>query len=257
MDTEWNADLYLRFERERTQPSIDLINRINIDNPKTIVDIGCGPGNSTAVLRERWQFAEIVGVDHSEQMIQKATENYPEGKWILSDALSFDEEEGFDIVFSNAAIQWIKNHETLLPHLLSLLKPNGVIAIQVPQNQESPIHCALMETAADDPFYEFTGEAKKALNYRTGLYYYNLLSGVVNDLYIWETTYYHVLGSHQDLLSWYKSTGMRPFLKCLPTDELRRQLLDKVLEKCRESYEQQPDGNVLFPFKRLFLLGYL
>ncbi len=257
MDTEWNADLYLRFERERTQPSIDLINRIHINNPQTIVDIGCGPGNSTAMLRERWPSAEIVGIDSSEQMIQKATENHPEGMWILSDALSYNEKEGFDIVFSNAVIQWIKNHETLIPHLLSLLKPKGAIAIQVPQNQESPIHCALMETAADDPFCEFTGEAKKALNYRTGLYYYNLLSEVVDELYIWETTYYHVMGSHQDLLSWYKSTGMRPFLKCLPTDQLRRRMLDSVLEKCTESYTQQPDGKVLFPFKRLFLLGYL
>jgi trans-aconitate 2-methyltransferase len=221
------------------------------------VDIGCGPGNSTEILSKRWSNAKIIGIDNSLQMIEKAEEDFPDGTWILSDAMSFSRKGEFDIVFSNAAIQWLPKHEQVIPHLLSLLKPKGVIAIQVPQNQNSPLQKALYETASELTFCRYTQGAKNILNYKTGHYYYNLLSDKTKELYIWETNYYHLLESHIELINWYKSTGMRPFLESLPSDDLRKEMTDSVLQKCVERYKKQSDNKIIFPFNRLFILGYL
>jgi trans-aconitate 2-methyltransferase len=111
----WNPEQYLKFKNERTQPSIDLVSKIKIDHPKSIIDIGCGPGNSTQVLYQRWPEAEIIGLDSSEQMIKKAREDFPQQKWFLADASGFGSDRTYDLVFSNAALQWVHDHETLLP----------------------------------------------------------------------------------------------------------------------------------------------
>jgi trans-aconitate 2-methyltransferase len=255
MKTTWNPDLYLRFKKERTQPSIDLVTRIESNKPKRIIDIGCGPGNSTEILRDRWKRAEIIGLDNSKQMIEKAEESYPRGKWILADASDFDPDESFDIVFSNAALQWMPNHERLIPHLLSLVSPGGVLAFQVPNNQKSDIHQSLYEATLEPRFREYTDRVKHILNYQSGPYYYDLLSPKVTNLEMWETTYYHILDNHEELLNWYKSTGMRPYLEALP-DNLVEDFVDSVRGKCKERYTVQSDGKVIYPFNRLFAVAY-
>ena len=196
METIWNPDLYLRFKKERTQPSIDLVKRIELNSPKNIIDIGCGPGNSTEILRNAWKSTEIVGIDNSAQMIEKAQESHPVGKWILSDVYDLDPAKTYDIVFSNAVFQWIPGHERLIPYLISLVNSGGVLAFQVPQNQRSNIHKSLYETASEPPFRDYTEQAKAILNYQTGPYYYDLLASRVDRLEMWETTYYHILDNH-------------------------------------------------------------
>ena len=256
MNTSWNPDLYLKFKKERTQPAIDLVNRIEIDNPGRIVDIGCGPGNSTDVLRSKWSNAKIVGIDSSPQMIKKAKKNYPDGHWQVCDAREMKNYGEFDLVFSNAALQWIPDHEKLIPHLLALAAPTGVLAVQLPQNQFSTLHKSLYRIADLDEFRHYTQASKTILNYQTSEYYYNLISGLVKKLYMWETTYLHILESHADLVNWYKSTGMRPFLENLPNEELKNRMLEKLLAECKEKYKLQEDGSVIFPFKRIFFIGY-
>jgi trans-aconitate 2-methyltransferase len=134
----WNPDQYLKFANERTQPSIDLAARINVENPKSIIDIGCGPGNSTRVLRQRWPESRISGLDSSVEMIKKAKEDFPELEWITADASTFKFDKKYDIVFSNAALQWMPAHELLLRRLMEILNANGALAVQVPANKESP-----------------------------------------------------------------------------------------------------------------------
>ena len=141
---KWNPDLYLKFADERTQPSYDLISRINIANPANIVDIGCGPGNSTKALRERWPQAHILGLDSSKEMIAKARVSYPQGDWVLADAANWKTDVKYDIVFSNATLQWIPNHERLLKTLFDCINTAGVLAVQVPANNSSPLHQALV-----------------------------------------------------------------------------------------------------------------
>ena len=256
MSTIWNPDLYLKFQKERTQPSIDLVNRIEIENPKKIIDVGCGPGNSTEILRSRWINSEIIGIDNSDQMIEKAKKKYPYGTWKLNDAMDIDKFGKFDIVFSNAVLQWIPNHEKLIPHLLNHVAADGVLAVQVPQNQFSVLHKALIEIADENEFKEYTQDAKKILNYRTGEYYYNLLCDSVKEFYMWETTYLHILENHEDLIEWYKSTGMKPFLQSLPTEALKTRLINKIYKKCKNGYKYQKDGKIIYPFNRLFFIGY-
>jgi trans-aconitate 2-methyltransferase len=253
---DWNPDSYLKFRNERTQPSIDLVSRIEIVNPSSIIDIGCGPGNSTQALFERWPNADIIGLDHSQEMIAKAKSDYPNRKWIHADAAHYDPQETYDIVFSNATLQWIQNHEKLIPRLFSFLKVNGALAVQVPANDKSPLHKSLLTVSKNDKWYKFSGDCDRLLNYQSASYYYDILNGLSSKIDLWETTYYHILSNHQALIEWYKSTGMRPFLERLPDDGFRKQFDNEVLEGCRESYKVQKDGKILYPFKRIFFIAY-
>jgi trans-aconitate 2-methyltransferase len=225
-------------------------------NPTSIIDIGCGPGNSTQILFERWPNADIIGLDNSQEMIAKAKSDYPDRKWVLADVAHYDPERTFDIVFSNATLQWVQNHEGLIPRLYYFLKPGGVLAVQVPANKESPIHQSLLKVSRDSRWSQFTGDCDRLLNYQSGPYYYDLLVNLSSKIDLWETTYYHILSDHQALIEWYRSTGMRPFLERLPDDRSRRQFENEVLNECRESYKVQKDGKLLYPFKRIFFIAY-
>jgi trans-aconitate 2-methyltransferase len=211
----WNPDQYLKFANERTQPSIDLAARINVDNPESIIDVGCGPGNSTQVLKRRWPVAKISGLDSSPEMIKKAREDFPDMEWIIADAPTFEFDRQYDIIFSNAAVQWMPNHETLLPKLLENVNRGGALAVQVPANDGSPLHQAVLAVSSSSKWSRFTSGAEKSINYKSVEYYYDILSRISSKFDIWETVYYHVLDSHVGLIEWYKGTGMRPFL-CRP-----------------------------------------
>lgn len=254
--SDWNPSSYLKFRNERTQPSIDLVSRIEMVNPSSIIDIGCGPGNSTQVLFERWPNADVIGLDNSQEMIIKAKSDYPYRKWVLADAAHYDPRETFDIVFSNATLQWIQNHEKLIPRLYSFLKDRGALAVQVPANNESPLHKSLLAMSKDARWSKFTGDCDRLLNYQSASHYYDILVSLSSKIGLWETTYYHILSNHQALIEWYRSTGMRPFLERLPDDHCRRQFENEVLNGCRESYKVQKDGKILYPFKRIFFIAY-
>src|SRR5476651_2000671 len=115
----WNADLYLQYANERTQPSIDLTTRIQLENPRQVIDLGCGPGNSTAVVRGRWPAANIVGLDHSPDMIAKARADFPDDSWELAEIPAWRPDRKFELVFSNAALHWVPDHAALIPHLFA------------------------------------------------------------------------------------------------------------------------------------------
>jgi trans-aconitate 2-methyltransferase len=218
MMDEWNPDLYMEFRSERTRPSIDLIARINSVEPKSIIDIGCGPGNSTQVLVNRWPKAKITGLDSSSAMIKRAKQDYPNQKWIVADALTYDSEIKYDIVFSNAAIQWIPNHEDLLKRFHGMLSDNGLVAIQVPLFWDMPLGKIINNTAQDSRWKKQTEGVSDLFTIHHYPFYYDHLSGLFHSIDIWETQYLHILDSHLSILKMMRSTGLKPYLDKLGND---------------------------------------
>ncbi len=254
--SEWNPDLYLKFGKERTQPVKDLIFRIEKDNPARIIDIGCGPGNSTIELKERWPDAFIIGIDSSENMINKARHDYPELEGKVCDANKDLSALGkFDIVFSNAAIQWMPGHKELLRRFFNMLDDRGVLAVQVPNVTYMPIKEAVQNTAKEDTWYDYFKGMDDGLEYHELTYYYDVLCSLAKNIDLWETRYHHVLPGHEAIIEWYSSTGMRPYLDKF-TGEEKQRFKQGVLSKIRGSYRVQDDGSVLFPFRRLFFVAY-
>ncbi|MFZ2540008.1 MAG: methyltransferase domain-containing protein [Oscillospiraceae bacterium] len=250
--SDWNSSQYLKFENERTQPAIDLVNRINSNNPKKIVDIGCGPGNSTQVLSLRFPNAHILGVDSSENMIETAKRNYSKLDFKICDASKDLESLGnnFDIVFSNACIQWIPNHSQLLKSMIKRLKLGGVLAVQTPMNHKEPIHKIIGEISTSNKWKAEFQNSRNFFNL-TENEYFDLLSSISTQFSIWETTYFHTMKSHNDIIEWYRGTGLRPYLDAL-SHEKKSIFEQEVFEQVVEAYPIQKNGNIIFKFPRLF-----
>lgn len=252
---DWNSEQYLKFGNERTQPSVDLVNRINIDSPQRIVDIGCGPGNSTAVLAARFKDAYILGADNSPSMLDTAKKAYPDLDFKLCDA-SCDLPElgdGFDIVFSNACIQWVPNHHKLLREMMALLRPGGVLAVQIPLQYEQLIFKIIHEVSSREKWSSRLAVARTFYNLKQ-TEYFDLLAEISSDFSMWETIYYHRLKSHDDIIEWYRGTGLRPYLDLLAKEEQREFESDILAEVIRQ-YPVQKNGEVIFRFPRLFFIA--
>jgi trans-aconitate 2-methyltransferase len=252
----WNADQYLRFANERTRPCRDLAAAILLEAPRRIVDLGCGPGNSTAVLAARWPGAAIVGLDSSEAMIAAARKDAPERTWILGDIASWTNDAPFDLVFANAALQWVPDHARTYPRLFAQVAPGGALAVQVPCNFDAKAHEAMRAIAARPAWRPYFGSGVREWNVHPSSFYYDLLAPHAARLDVWETEYLHVLPNASAIVDWYKGTGLRPFLEPLPDEGVRERFLAEYLEAVTAAYPAQSDGRVLFPFRRLFVVAY-
>jgi len=252
---KWNAEQYLMFQDERTQPAKDLASQIYLDQPTSILDIGCGPGNSTAVLAERYPDADILGIDNSEEMITAACTNYPHLKFQRFDAekdlISLG--QTFDIVFSNACIQWIPNHENLIKNMMSLLNKGGVLAVQIPMIWEEPLHMELKALAASD---KWAGEMRvEECFYHLGYEeYYDILAECSSDFRAWETVYMHRMQSHESILEWYRGTAMLPYLSALQ-DNKKQPFEEDYLSHLKDVYTKQKNDEILFRFPRFFFVA--
>lgn len=248
----WDSAQYLKFKRERTQPSIDLIGRIALSDPETILDVGCGPGNSTEQLKRRYPNAAVYGVDNSEEMLFAAREKYPDIRFGSCDASRELGKLGetYDIVFSNACIQWIPDHPKLLRELMCLLKKGGVLAVQVPMNYDEPIHRIIEETIRTEKWREKIGEPRifHTLSLEA---YYDLLSGLTPEFSMWETVYFHRMRSHADIMEWYGGTGLRPYLDRLSPEEGEAFRAD-IFRAVERAYPKRANGEIIFRFPRLF-----
>jgi trans-aconitate 2-methyltransferase len=253
---DWNPDLYMQFRSERTQPSIDLMNRIKPVEPKSIIDIGCGPGNSTQVLVNRWPKAKITGLDSSPAMIKQAIQDYPNQEWIVADALTYESKVKYDIVFSNAVIQWIQNHEDLLGRFHKMLSDNGLIAIQIPLFWDMPLGKIIKNIAKDGPWKEQTEGVSDLLTIHDYSFYYDHLSEFFNSIEMWETNYLHIMDNHLSIIKMMRSTGLKPYLDKLDNDSEIDKFEKQVLKEIENTYSEQKNGKVLLPFKRLFFIGY-
>ena len=252
---DWNSKQYLKFKNERTQPAIDLVNRIQLENPSKIVDIGCGPGNSTQVLAARFPNAKILGIDSSESMIEAARKQYPELEFRVCDAANDLAALGndFDLVFSNACIQWIENHKRLLPSMMGLLKSGGILAVQTPMNYGEPIHKLIQEVTASPKWRALFPNPRIFFNL-TQEEYYDLLSEISPDFSMWLTTYMHIMKSHKDIFEWYLSTGLKPYLDALTEEEKIPFELD-IMNRIEHDYPKQKNGQIIFRFPRFFFIA--
>lgn len=252
----WNPSAYLRFEYERTLPSRDLAARLHLPAVREIVDVGCGPGNSTAVLKKRWPQARIVGLDSSRGMIDKARENDPDGNWVIADVMTWQTDGRYDVVFSNAVLQWLGDQKQAITRLFGLVREGGALAVQVPQIGASPLHRALLAVSSRPEWSVLLSDTGLHRPQHDEGFYYNHLTTLTARLEMWVTTYLHVMDSHQDILDWYAGTGMRPYLERIENEGARKRFMQQVLEACKDGYPVQDDGKVMFPFRRLFFIAW-
>ena len=254
----WNAARYLRFSDERTRPCRDLAARVEVALPQRIIDLGCGPGNSTAVLAERWPEAEIAGLDSSEEMLATARTSGTAALWVQGDIVRWAEQETerFDVVFSNAALQWVPDHASLFPRLLARVAPEGALAVQLPAYSEQPAQRLIRELARSSKWKaRFTPPPADWRTEDIG-FYYDLLAPRAARIDMWQTEYIHVVEGTRAVVEWYRGSGLRPFLNVLPSEKDREQFLAEYHEALQPHYLPQADGRILFPFRRLFAIAY-
>ena len=259
MNKDWNPELYLRFNQERTQPAIDLLNRIAMTAPQRVLDVGCGPGNSSQGLTQRWPTAQLLGIDSSVAMIEKAQADYPPAQWPhvqwkVMDALDIKAVAEFDVVFSNAVIHWVPDHPSLFKTLVAALTAQGILAIQMPLYHEMPVY-GLVEQLYPSLFPDSPFQSERVFNFHSADYYYELLTQMQCRFSLWETSYLHVMASYEHILEMIKSTGLKPYLDEIPDNAQKAAFEKRVLHSLPTIYQRQSDGRVLFSFKRLFILA--
>ncbi|ETI19563.1 hypothetical protein G647_09397 [Cladophialophora carrionii CBS 160.54] len=265
---DWNATQYLKFEAERTRPARDLLAQIPLTSPARVIDLGCGPGNSTAVLATHFPDAHITGVDSSPDMIAKARARLPGVEFQLGDLRDFaqsvsqaqPQQQHPQLVFSNAVFQWLP-HESrmqILEDLLAALRPGDVFAFQVPDNFDEPSHRAMRETADEGPWAETLRPVTTfRRSFQSPRELYDRLSPLCRDgrdLNVWHTHYYHVLDDAPAIVEWVKGTGLRPYLDRLSPLE-RTAFLHEYLARVQRAYPPLADGKVCLRYPRLFVVA--
>jgi trans-aconitate 2-methyltransferase len=252
----WSAAQYSRFETERNRPVVDLLSHVLDREIRRAVDLGCGPGNSTEILRDRFPNAAITGIDTSPDMIIAARRRLPEIVFEIADIVTWRASEPPNLILANAALQWVPDHERLFPALLANLARGGQLAVQTPDNLNEASHRLMRKVAKEDPWAaKLAGATEDWSNRHQARWYWQLLRSACTSLDIWQTTYFHVLaGGPAAIVEWFKGSALRPFLASLDAAE-RDVFLGRYLAEITTAYPAQPDGSVLLPFPRLFLVA--
>ncbi|MBR4221889.1 MAG: methyltransferase domain-containing protein [Victivallales bacterium] len=256
--TNWNAEQYLKYRAERTQPSLDLVRRVTVPSPRRILDLGCGPGNSTAVLREAFPQAEtILGVDSSADMVARARHEHPELEFavfdVREDLSSLGEK--WDVIFSNACLHWIPDHRRLLPRLMSSLSAGGQLAVQVPVTKDAALYKACDILQASEPWKGILPKDVRRFHQLETEEYCDVLASCAGDFTIWETIYHHVMPGLDAVIEWYRGSGLRPYLEVLPDDAARQTFIGELSSRLGDAYPRLADGRILMRFPRLFVIA--
>ena len=253
--TDWNPSQYLSFADERTRPARDLLAHVPTVSARRVYDLGCGPGNSTGLLVSRFRHAQVTGIDNSPAMLEAARADCHGADFAFGDLTIWLPPDVPDLLFSNAAFQWVPDHMAVLERLASCLPEGGVLAVQMPDNLAEPSH-RLMQKAAEHgawaPKLRAAAAARDVLAPVAA--YYARLKPAFRRLDIWHAIYNHPLDGVEGIVSWLGSTGLRPFLAPLGEDE-RAGFLDRYRSLLAEAYPLQADGKVLLRFPRLFMVG--
>ena len=268
----WDATQYLRFGGERARPFFDLLARVGAERPESVVDMGCGPGNLTAVLAERWPSAAVCGVDNSPQMIEAARKLIPAGarrssgsgpvltshapglSFVLDDVRHWEPQCLPDVIVSNAVLQWVPGHRELLVRWADLLAGDGWLAFQVPANYDQPSHAILREMVASARWRPLLRDVELNRQSADPADYAELLAEAGCEVDAWETTYVHILQGEDPVLRWYQSTGLRPVLAALDAERAGDFLAEYGTE-LRQAYPPRSFGTI-FPFRRVFAVAH-
>ncbi len=250
----WDPTQYLKFGDYRLRPALDLLARIESDEPATVYDLGAGTGNVTRLLRERWPGALVTGVDDSPEMLAKARAAEPSINWQLADLATWAPPRPAAVVYSNAALHWVADHHRLFPALLNALAPGGALAVQMPHNFSAPSHTLIADAARSGSWRAKLEPLLRPAPVADPGFYYDLLAPRASSLDIWETEYLHVLTGDDPVKEWVKGTWLRPLLDAL--DEAQRPAFEqRYAEMLRVPYPSRADGRTLFPFRRLFIVA--
>jgi trans-aconitate 2-methyltransferase len=253
--SDWSAKQYLKFADERTRAARDLLAQVPLSDPQLVFDLGCGPGNSTALLAEAYPYAEIIGVDNSPDMLATARATLPDRQFIEGDLSIWRTDRRADLIFANAVFQWVPGHVGVLREFVEDLKEGGVLAVQMPNNLDEPSHLLMRETAGEGPWKTKLADASAARDMLPpARAYYDALKPVAKRVDIWETAYYHPLDGAPAILEWLKGTGLRPFIDPLEAKE-KANFLARYEEKIAIAYPRAADGKSLLRFPRLFIVA--
>ena len=249
----WDPVKYMRFERERGLPLRDLLHRVMV-TPKTAVDLGCGPGNSTAQLRRAFPKAQILGIDSDPAMLEQAEATGLNVVWRQGDVHEIDLAEKVDLMLSNACLHWVHGQAEVLPRWMEALSLGGQLAVQLPTHEESEVHQIMYEVAGRGPWKEKLAEIGPLFEVHTAEQYYDLLSRHAADVEVWTTTYQHALDDVDMIIDWIAGSALRPFLQTLEGEE-REAFFEEFAGQTAVAYFPRESGRVLLPYKRIFFIA--
>lgn len=253
----WDPDTYSRFEAERDRAALDLLVRLPDDlDPRVIWDLGCGDGHHASLLKRRYPRAEVHGLEQSADMLEGAAARDGKVHWHQGDIADWEPEQAVDLIFANAALQWVGDHEGLFPRLAGNLAPGGVMAVQMPMAFETRHHTLMRTVAAEGPWARALQAVPTIAALLSAETYYDRLSDACADIDIWSTTYLHALTGDDAVLSWMSGTALRPYLTALAdAPGLRAAHMTALGEALSRAFPRRADGVTLLPFPRLFLLA--
>ncbi len=249
----WDPSQYLKFADHRLRPALDLMAHIPGNGHKIVWDLGCGAGNVTKLLKDRWPGAKVTGLDSSADMLAQA--RTIEGiDWVEGDVERWSASRPADLIFSNAALHWIDGHARLFPHLMRQVERGGVLAVQMPRNFEAPSHTLLYETAARGPWAAMLAPYLRTSPVAAPDAYYDLLMPHATHIDLWQTEYLHVLQGENAVLEWTRGSAVRPLLDRMDPAH-HADFLAAYAERLRGAYPRRADGMTLYPFRRLFIVA--
>jgi trans-aconitate 2-methyltransferase len=250
----WDPSQYLKFADHRLRPAVDLLNRVDLDSPSVVYDLGAGAGNVTELLANRWPDARIIGVDDSEAMLQEAAKRAPNIEWEVGDIGTWEPSEPAEFIFTNAALHWITGHEELFTRLMSSVAPGGVFAVQMPRNFGALSHTSISEAAKSGPWHSKLEPLLRPAPVEPPPFYIDILSKLSSSLDVWETEFSQILTGDNPVKEWTKGTWLMPLLNALEEPE-RTDFEDAYAELILSRYPKQSDGTTVFPFKRMFIVA--
>lgn len=247
----WDPKIYMGFGNERTRPAAELLARVPVERPRKVADLGCGPGNSTALLAARWPDADLEGIDSSPEMLEDARKSGVPARWTLADVAQWSPGAPRDVVYSNATLQWLPDHAALLPRLMSHVAQGGVFAFQVPRNYGEPCHTLIHEIASQGSWSAKLHGIRDSIGVLEPEEYFAILEPHAQSIDIWETRYLQALDGEDAVFRWMSGTGLRPFANALEGAE-REAFLAEYKRRVAQAYPRRANGKTLYPFQRLF-----
>jgi trans-aconitate 2-methyltransferase len=249
----WDPAEYLRFSDHRLGPGLDLLARVPDFRPETVIDLGCGPGNLTVLVADRFPHAHVIGLDDSDEMLTRARATSAEIEWVKGDIADWSPEHPMGLVFSNAALHWVDRHDRLFGRLAAAVAPSGVLAVQIPDNWNEPTHVIPAELL-DSERYGPEADAALARDRLAAPSDYRRWIGAGFDIDTWTTTYHQALTGPDPVLRWVEGSLLRPVLNRL-TPPNRDQFLAECARRYRDAYPPEEDGTTTLPFRRMFIVA--